>query len=127
MTQDASNAQNVTLVLVRITAWNHDTHTESQFLWIYGPASAGKTVIAGTIAKICHAKLGRMAGGFFFNRHACGRNDETLIVSTLVYQLTQCSPEFRRRISKAIEKNKIFLSRPLEVQILALAVRPPNS
>ena len=67
-----------------------------------------------------------MAGGFFFNRHAPGHNDETLVVSTLVYQLAQCSPEFCRRVAKAIEKDKIILSRPLEAQILALVVRPLN-
>ena len=67
-----------------------------------------------------------MAGGFFFNRHAPGRNDETLVVSTLVYQLTQYSPELRRRVAKAIERDKIILSRPLEAQILSLVVRPLN-
>ena len=67
-----------------------------------------------------------MAGGFFFNRHAPGRNDETLVVSTLVYQLIQCSPEFRRLVAKAIEKDNIILSRPLEAQILTLVVGPLN-
>ena len=33
-----------------------------------------------------------------------GRNDENLVVSTLVYQLTQCSPELRRRVAKVIER-----------------------
>ena len=64
--------------------------------------------------------------GFFFNRHAPGRNDETLVVSTLVYQFTQCSSEFRRRVAKVIEGDKIVLSRPLEAQILALLVGPLN-
>ena len=67
-----------------------------------------------------------MAGGFFFNRHAPGRNEEMLVVSTLVYQLTQCSPELRRRVAEAIERDKIIFSRPLEAQILALVVRPLN-
>ena len=67
-----------------------------------------------------------MAGGFFFNRHAPGRNDKTLVVSTLVYQLTQCSPQFRQRVAKAIERDDSILSRSLEAQILALVVRPLN-
>ena len=112
-------------VLVRITTWIHDTHTESQFLWIYGPAGAGKTAIAASIAEICKVELGMMAG-FFFNRHAPRRNDETLVVSTLVYQFTQCSSEFRRRVAEVIEEDKIILSRPLEAQILALLVCPLN-
>ena len=55
-----------------------------------------------------------------------GRNDENLVVSTLVYQLTQCSPELRRRVAKVIERDKIILSRPFEAQILALIARPLN-
>jgi len=67
-----------------------------------------------------------MAGGFFFNRHTPGRNDKTLVVLTLVYQLTQCSPQLRQRVATAIESDDSILSRSLEAQILALVVRPLN-
>ena len=82
-------------------------------------------MIAASIAEFCNAESERMAG-FFFNRHAPGRNDESLVVSTLVYQFAQRSPEFQRRVAKVIEGDKIILSRPLEAQILALVVCPLN-
>jgi hypothetical protein len=67
-----------------------------------------------------------MAGAFFFNRQAPGCDDKTLVVSTLVYQLVQCSPELRRRVAKAIETDNRIFSRSLEAQILGLVVRPLN-
>jgi len=113
-----------TEVLYRITNWIYDTpRTESQFLWIYGPAGAGKTAIAETIAKMYRAQLG---GAFFFNRHTPGRNDKTLVVLTLVYQLIQFSPELGRRIVEAIERDPSIFSRSLEAQLRLLVVRPLN-
>ncbi|KIM47080.1 hypothetical protein M413DRAFT_269126 [Hebeloma cylindrosporum] len=45
-------------VLDQIMDRIHETHVTSEFLWIYGPAGAGKTAISGTVAEICHAELG---------------------------------------------------------------------
>ena len=112
-----------TEVLDKITDWVNDTHTESQFLWIYGPAGAGKTAIAETIAKICNTQLG---GRFFFNRHTPGRNDKALVISTLVYQLTQFSPGLRHGIVEAIQRDPLIFSKSLETQMVTLVIRPLN-
>lgn len=67
-----------------------------------------------------------MGGGFFFNRHAPRCNDETLLISTLVYQLTQSSQELRRRVAKVIERDNCIFARSPEAQMLALVVHPVN-
>ena len=121
MTQDASNAQNVTLVLVRITAWNHDTHTESQFLWIYGPASAGKTAIAGTIAM--QSWEGWLEGSFLIDMHVAVMTRHSLSPPWCI-NLPSAVQNFADVFPRPLRKTKSFFRGPLK---LALAVRPPNS
>jgi len=67
-----------------------------------------------------------MAGGFFFNRHVPGCNDETRLISTLVYQLTQSCPKLRQHIVKVIDQNEFILSLSPETQILELITKPLN-
>lgn len=93
------------------------------FLWLYGPAGAGKSAIASTIADIC-ARLGLLAASFFFSRTAANRNDHRFLVPTLAYQLTQSIPQILKDVSSAIEKDRLVFDRSLEAQLEALIMEP---
>ncbi|KAF5324674.1 hypothetical protein D9611_004095 [Ephemerocybe angulata] len=61
-----------------------------QILWVTGPAGAGKTAIAGSIADTCYER-GDLAASFFFSSFSgeVNRRRKQCLVSTLAYQLRQ--------------------------------------
>jgi len=71
------------------------------FIWLYGPAGAGKSAISQTIAEICE-QAGLLAASFFFSRTAAGRNDMSRLVLTIVSQLIQTIPEIRDSVLMAL-------------------------
>jgi hypothetical protein len=113
-------------VLKKITDWVKDVNKVALFLWLYGPAGAGKSAIAQTIAELLE-KAGLLAASFFFSRNAPGRDDKTPLVATLVYQLIISIPEIRVHVLEALEVDPALLSRSIEAQIYALIVKPLNA
>jgi len=73
-------------VLKKIMDWVNGADEVALILWLYGPAGTGKSAIAQTIAELLE-EAGLLAAAFFFSRSASGRNNETSLVATLVYQL----------------------------------------
>ena len=94
-------------------------------MWLYGPAGAGKSAIAQTIAEICHRES-LLAASFFFSRSAQGRNDESFLVATIVYQLMISIPEIRERVGKVLEEDPLVLTRSIDAQMESLVVNPLN-
>ena len=90
---------------------------------MYGPAGAGKSAIAQSIAELCEALL---AASFFFSRTAAGRNDNSRLVSTIVWQLIQAIPEIRETVLSSLELDPTILSRTPAVQMQSLIVDPLN-
>ena len=84
-------------VLEKIMDWAKDANKVALFLWLYGPAGAGKSAIAQTIAELLE-EAGFLAAAFFFSRNAVGRNDKAPLVATLVYQLVKSVPEIRAHV-----------------------------
>ena len=113
-------------VLKKIMDWVKDPNKVALFLWLYGPAGAGKSAIAQTIAELLE-KLGLLAAAFFFSRNAAGRNDKTLLVATLSYQLVKSIPEIRVHVLEAVEQDPALFSRSIDAQIQALIVKPLNA
>jgi hypothetical protein len=112
-------------VLKKITDWVKDANKVALFLWLYGPAGAGKSAIAQTIAELLE-KAGLLAAAFFFSRNAAGRNDKAALVATLVYQLVTSIPEIRVHVLEALKDLALF-SRSIEAQVHALIVKPLNA
>jgi len=113
-------------VLKKIMDWAEDANKVALFLWLYGPAGAGKSAIAQTIAELLEeARL--LAAAFFFSRNAAGRDDKTPLVATLVYQLIISIPEIRAHVLGALEQDPALFSRSIEAQIQALIVKPLNA
>ena len=112
-------------VLKKIMDWAKDPNKVALFLWLYGPAGAGKSAIAQTIAELL--EVGLLAGAFFFSRNAAGRNEKTPLVATLVYQLVISIPEIRAHVLGALERDPALFSRSIEAQIEALIIKPLNT
>jgi len=113
-------------VLKKIVDWVKATDKVAMILWLYGPAGAGKSAIAQTIAELLE-KVGLLAAAFFFSRNAAGRNDKTLLAATLVYQLVTSIPEIHVHVLKALEGDPALFSRSIEAQVHALIVKPLNA
>lgn len=112
-------------VLKRIMLWVDDPANEAQIMWMFGPAGAGKSAIAQSIAEMCFQQ-GKLAASFFFSRNASGRNNETRFISTLVYQLVLAIPEIQDAVNKALQADRLLLSRSLHVQAQSLITNPLN-
>jgi len=112
-------------VLKRIMLWVNDPDNEAQIMWMFGPAGAGKSAIAQSIAEMCFQQ-GRLAASFFFSRNASGRDSEMRFISTLVYQLVLAIPEIQDAVNKALEDDRLLLSRSLHVQAQNLITKPLN-
>ena len=113
-------------VLKKIRKWVKDVNKVVLFLWLYGPAGAGKSAIAQTIAELLE-KSGLLAAAFFFSRNAAGRDDKTRLVATLVYQFVKSIPEMRAHVLEAVEGDPALFSCSIEAQIQALIVKPLNA
>ncbi|KIJ44787.1 hypothetical protein M422DRAFT_251777 [Sphaerobolus stellatus SS14] len=92
-------------------------------LWLYGPAGAGKSTIAQTIAEQCdHRK--NLAFNYFFSRRNANRNDLTKFIPTFAYQLVHTIPSLGKPVRKAIDSNPSILGQRLELQAKTLIVEP---
>ncbi|KAF8801487.1 hypothetical protein BYT27DRAFT_7174195 [Phlegmacium glaucopus] len=110
-------------ILQHIMTWINDLQKLCFFMWLYGPAGAGKSAIAQSIAELCY-DANILAASFFFSRTAVGRNDESCLIPTLVYQLCLSMPAIRKHVEDTIERDPLVLSRSLEAQIRSLVVDP---
>ncbi|KAF8805064.1 hypothetical protein BYT27DRAFT_7339948 [Phlegmacium glaucopus] len=110
-------------VLQHIMTWINDLQKLCFFMWLYGPAGAGKSAIAQSIAELCY-EANLLAASFFFSRTAVGRSDESCLIPTLVYQLCLSMPTIRKYVEDIIERDPLVLSRSLEAQIRSLVVDP---
>lgn len=92
-------------------------------LWIYGPAGAGKSAIAQTIADICYYQ-GLLLASFFFARLDPTRNHARSLVSTISYQIAEHFPTVRDCILSNIDRDPLIFTRSLEAQIYSLILEP---
>ena len=112
-----------TAVLKDILSWAEDDTSESQVLWLHGPAGAGKTAIGHSVAEMSQER-NQLAAGFFFSRTAAGRNHEKCLIATIVYQLLQSIPEARSIIEAAATKDPLIFMQSLSSQIRHLIADP---
>ncbi|KAF8150991.1 hypothetical protein B0H34DRAFT_801889 [Crassisporium funariophilum] len=110
-------------VIRDIMHWIEELEKECKFMWVHGPAGAGKSAILQTIAELCHA-AGLLGASFFFSRNAAGLNDADLLVPTLVYQLCISIPEMRSHVEVSLEQDPLILSRSVEAQLESLLLGP---
>jgi hypothetical protein len=109
-------------ILHKIYAWISD-HQGTKLCWVHGPAGAGKSAIAQTVAERC-ADQEQLAASFFFSRSAPSRDTARLFFVTLAWQLASSMPGTKDAICKAVVDGSRILDQKHEAQIDHLIVRP---
>ncbi|KAF8958891.1 hypothetical protein BDZ97DRAFT_1434275 [Flammula alnicola] len=111
-------------VLERIMNWILGKEDlDALILWLYGPAGAGKSAIAQSIAELCDA-ANILLATFFFSRSDHTRNRGDALIPTLAYQIASNIPGARARIDKIIDRDPFIFKRSLDAQIKSLIVDP---
>jgi len=110
-------------ILQEIMDWIEDLDRQTRFLWLYGPAGAGKSAIEQTIAELCY-QMNFLAASFFFSRSIGDRNKKTYLITTIVGQLVASIPEIREHVGDALYNDPSLPTRSLEAQMDALVVKP---
>ncbi|PPQ87781.1 hypothetical protein CVT25_008825 [Psilocybe cyanescens] len=113
-----------TAVLQKLMNWFIGKFGRDNFmLWLYGPAGAGKSAIAQTLAELCAAE-NRLLASFFFSKSDRRRNNEKAFVSTLSYQLWLHIRESRPIIETAINNNPAIFLLNFDAQFCTLFLDP---
>jgi hypothetical protein len=110
-------------IISHILKWIQDPFRSTKVLWLNGPAGAGKSAIAQTIAEIC-GENGELAASSFFSRTTPGRNTDKHLFATIAYQLALSTPDAREMVNLAVQENPSILDRSLEIQMEKLIVEP---
>ena len=89
-------------VLEKIETWVKAGSEGTSILWLHGPAGAGKSAIAQTVAEMC-AGRGELAASFFFARTAASRNSAKRLFPTIAVQISLSAPEKRQRLDTIVK------------------------
>ena len=111
------------VVLEHIMAWINNLEKLCFFMWLYGPADAGKSAITQLIAELCY-NTNLLADSFFFSCTAVGCSDESCLIPTLIYQLCVSMPPIQQYMENIIQQDLLILSHSLQVQIWGLVLSP---
>jgi len=103
--------------------WVGDRYWNCSIYWLYGPAGAGKSAIAQTVAECC-ARDGKLAASFFFLRDKLGCSTGKNLFPTIVYQLTITIPGTKKPIGMAVHGDPSILHKSIDVQLEKLIVEP---
>ena len=109
-------------VLKTITDWVNDPLARQRIIWLNGPAGAGKSAIAQTIAGRCSGE--QLAASFFFLRNSSDRGTATRLFTTLAWQLAQNIPELLSYIESAIKTEPLFPTKSLDIHFDCLIIQP---
>ncbi|KAM6496460.1 hypothetical protein JOM56_009166 [Amanita muscaria] len=107
-------------VLKRLEDWFNDPNSTERIFWLYGPAGAGKSAIAQTIARSYSRP--KVAGTFFFFRSDVDRNNGKRLFTTLAYQLALSMPEIRDHIAHSLSERPDLPRTGVETQFEQLLV-----
>ena len=111
-------------VLAKILDWVLDNAgRDALIMWLYGPAGAGKSAIAQTIAEKLYAKKLLLAS-FFFSRTNAKRNHEKSFIATIAYETALIISETKAAIEKAVVDDPALFARSLEAQLTMLVIGP---
>ena len=107
-------------VLQIIADWVDDEEMPNPIMWLNGPAGAGKSAIAQTIAE--RYKGSRLAASSFFLRNSPDRGHVDRFFMTLAWQLAFSIPETRPYIESALKKEPLLYTKSTNVQFSHLIV-----
>ena len=100
---------------------NGKASSDTQLLWFYGPAGAGKSAIVQSLAEICE-KRKLLLASFFFSRTDPTRNTVNPLAATIAYQITNVIPATAGFIENAVDRE--LFTQLFETQLMNLVVQP---
>ncbi|PPR07670.1 hypothetical protein CVT26_001600 [Gymnopilus dilepis] len=107
---------------IRNWARGLDTETRTALImWLHGPAGAGKSAIAQSIAKELTDEI---LASYFFSRTDPTPNHAASLIATIAYQISVHFPSVRDRIEDVIHTDPLILTRSLSTQMLHLVTKP---
>ncbi|KAM6491620.1 hypothetical protein JOM56_013012 [Amanita muscaria] len=112
-------------VLSQLRHWIDNPNPTDRIFWLHGPAGAGKSAIAQTIAR--EYNKGGVAATFFFYRSDPGRNDGNRLFTTIAWQLAFSIPAVKDFIIAALEKTPHLPMKAMETQFEELVAHPTNN
>ncbi|KAJ3516121.1 hypothetical protein NMY22_g14284 [Coprinellus aureogranulatus] len=99
--------------------------SSKKMLWLTGPAGAGKTAIAGTIADRLKEGGFHVATFFFSLSAACpDRQSTAKVASTLAYQLVSQYEVIKQSVLAAIERDPAIFDKRFDAQFKAMIIGP---
>ncbi|KAJ7593688.1 hypothetical protein C8J56DRAFT_1160491 [Mycena floridula] len=107
-------------VLKRLDQWAQG-HSEP-VCWLSGPAGAGKSTIAHTVAQKCD-KNHCLAFSYFFSRRYTTRSNLSAFIPTFVYTLAKSTgiTAIEKKVDEALETNAGLFHQRLEDQLTSIA------
>ncbi|KAJ7906987.1 hypothetical protein B0H13DRAFT_2504063, partial [Mycena leptocephala] len=113
-----------TAVQNTIETWAADIEDQTPaVMWLYGPAGAGKSAVAQSMAENWAVK-NKLAAAFFFARWRTGGSSGKSLFPTIAYQLALHIPGLRELIGLALEADPAICDKSLEEQAQSLVVSP---
>ena len=113
-------------VLEFIVDWVEDPADQQNVLWVHGLAGSGKSTLSTTIASI-FGDAEKLGAFLFFDRDVSERNDPTVVIRTLAYQLGCADPQLGGAIRAVVDRNSNILMSPLSLQFRKLILGPTSS
>lgn len=105
--------------------WIKDPSSCEPILWLYGPAGAGKSAIAQTIAELAE-EAGKLGATLFFSRGAPGRGTADQLFTMIAHQLADNLPEISSHIGCAMETKPHLPTKSQEIQFRELIANPAS-
>ena len=99
-------------VLEEIESWAKSGREGKNILWVHGPAGAGKSAIAQTVAETC-TRDDELAASFFFSRTVASRNALKYFFPTIAIQIALSVPEVRHRVDNILKNDPWIAERAL--------------
>lgn len=110
-------------LLNRFSDWVKDVDSPTQISWLVGPAGAGKSAIARSLAERL-ADIGLLAGSFFFYRMDARCNSVKALSPTLAYQISRSIINCQLHVAKAITDDPKICSQSFQTQFHTLITNP---
>ena len=101
-------------VLKILSDWIDESYPRQSIVWLNGPAGAGKSAIAQTVAE--RYKDDRLAASFFFLRNTPDRGVADHLFLTLAWQLARSIPETRPYIESALQMEPLLYAKSINIQ-----------
>ncbi|KAF9463707.1 hypothetical protein BDZ94DRAFT_1359878, partial [Collybia nuda] len=95
---------------------------EEKILFLDGPAGAGKTALAQTVAE-SYSKKKRLLASYFFLQGSPSQNTIEPLIPTITYQITSYSSQNQKKIKNKIKHDPSLLTKSPNVQVDELILK----